>query len=222
MQILYQLIPAAKKDRFGHNRYFLYYQYPCGLACHFAIFISMKRSKIIVYRYRKNRRLLIRIYKSRYLLKLLFRCTHAVRGIKLPKVYKIGIGRNPDFATKVQEGDERTPEGVYFICQKEILQPGKLGTRWMRLTYPNLEDIARGKKSGVIDAKTSLRLRRGYGRTFFKRIETPLGFGIGIHGTNQPSCIGTRCSDGCIRMRNAEVEELYDLVPLGTRVEIYP
>lgn len=42
----------------------------------------------------------------------------------------------------------------------------------------------------------------------------------GIHGTNKPGSIGTRASAGCIRMRNRDVEELYEWVSIGTRVRI--
>jgi len=44
--------------------------------------------------------------------------------------------------------------------------------------------------------------------------------GYGIHGTDDPDSIGARVSQGCIRMLNAEVEELFDLVVTGTRVTI--
>lgn len=42
----------------------------------------------------------------------------------------------------------------------------------------------------------------------------------GIHGTNQPGSIGTFASQGCIRMHNANVEEIYPLVGEGTPVTI--
>jgi lipoprotein-anchoring transpeptidase ErfK/SrfK len=74
---------------------------------------------------------------------------------------------------------------------------------------------------GIIPAATARALRKAYTNSSFARIETPLGFGIGIHGTVVPSSIGTRCSDGCIRMFNRDVLELFDLVPLGTKVIIY-
>lgn len=46
-----------------------------------------------------------------------------------------------------------------------------------------------------------------------------LGFqGYGIHGTNDPASIGTPASSGCIRMHNHHVEELADLVGVGTVV----
>ncbi len=43
---------------------------------------------------------------------------------------------------------------------------------------------------------------------------------IRIHGTTSPDSIGRYASHGCIRMHNEQVEELYDLVPVGTRVII--
>ncbi|MCM8765988.1 MAG: L,D-transpeptidase family protein [Candidatus Omnitrophica bacterium] len=44
--------------------------------------------------------------------------------------------------------------------------------------------------------------------------------GYGIHGTTQPETIGKHITQGCIRMYNQEVEELYILLPLGTEVII--
>jgi lipoprotein-anchoring transpeptidase ErfK/SrfK len=43
---------------------------------------------------------------------------------------------------------------------------------------------------------------------------------IRIHGTTSPDSIGRYASHGCIRMHNAEVEELYELVPVGSKVII--
>lgn len=43
---------------------------------------------------------------------------------------------------------------------------------------------------------------------------------IYIHGTNHESAIGSPASHGCVRMRNADVAELYDLVGAGTEVVI--
>jgi len=45
--------------------------------------------------------------------------------------------------------------------------------------------------------------------------------GFGIHGTNEPRSIGKRASHGCIRMRNADVEELFELVRAGDSVELH-
>ncbi len=58
--------------------------------------------------------------------------------------------------------------------------------------------------------------------------ENPLGTrwmglnlrGFGIHGTNRPRSIGRAASHGCIRLRNSDVEELFELVSSGTVVEL--
>ena len=50
-----------------------------------------------------------------------------------------------------------------------------------------------------------------------------LGFdlaGYGIHGTTEPQSLGRQVTQGCVRMLNAEVEELYTIVPVGTEVTI--
>jgi len=45
--------------------------------------------------------------------------------------------------------------------------------------------------------------------------------GYGIHGTSNPRSIGRPASHGCIRMRNADVEELFALVAVGDAVDLY-
>lgn len=51
------------------------------------------------------------------------------------------------------------------------------------------------------------------------RLSIPWG-GYGIHGTNNPASIGKAVSHGCIRLYNSDVIGLYDLVPIGTPVNI--
>ncbi|HNN94257.1 MAG TPA: L,D-transpeptidase [Pseudomonadota bacterium] len=47
------------------------------------------------------------------------------------------------------------------------------------------------------------------------------GRNLGIHGTNEPGLIGTYSSHACIRMKNEDVEAIFDLIDVGTRVEIF-
>lgn len=59
--------------------------------------------------------------------------------------------------------------------------------------------------------------------------ENPLGTrwiglslkGFGIHGTNRPKSIGRAESHGCIRLRNHDVEELFEIVRPGDVVELH-
>jgi lipoprotein-anchoring transpeptidase ErfK/SrfK len=44
--------------------------------------------------------------------------------------------------------------------------------------------------------------------------------GYGIHGTTDPETLGQQITAGCIRMSNKEVEELFTIVPRGTKVTI--
>ncbi|KYZ78136.1 hypothetical protein AXX12_00910 [Anaerosporomusa subterranea] len=61
--------------------------------------------------------------------------------------------------------------------------------------------------------------RDGVFGTRYLALNVPWG-GYGIHGTNQPWSIGHFASHGCIRMRNKDVEELFQWVPIGTPVRI--
>ncbi len=44
--------------------------------------------------------------------------------------------------------------------------------------------------------------------------------GYGIHGTNQPESIGHAASHGCIRLRNRDIKQLFEMVRVGDVVEI--
>jgi hypothetical protein len=52
----------------------------------------------------------------------------------------------------------------------------------------------------------------------FKRTRRAAGYGI--HGTDEPETVGKAASEGCVRMLNEEVEELFGWVPRGTKVTI--
>lgn len=56
----------------------------------------------------------------------------------------------------------------------------------------------------------------GFG-TRWMGLNVPWGI-YGIHGTNRPDSIGHNRSHGCVRMRNRDVEELFERVPVGTKV----
>ena len=58
----------------------------------------------------------------------------------------------------------------------------------------------------------------GFG-TRWLGLNVPWGI-YGIHGTNKPYSIGSAASHGCIRMHNTHVEELFEIIPLKTRVKI--
>ena len=57
---------------------------------------------------------------------------------------------------------------------------------------------------------------------FFIRLEVPGHKGIGIHGTHKPKSIGTRDTDGCIRLYNQDLVELVQFCHIGMAVLIIP
>lgn len=119
----------------------------------------------------------------------------------LIKTYKISLGSNP-VGDKEFEGDKKTPEGIYFINDKN---PNSGYHKNLGISYPNEEDIESAK-----------------------RIGKPAGGDIKIHGLrNGIGIVGKfhRWFDwtfGCIALRNEEIDELYGAVEIGTRIEIKP
>lgn len=64
---------------------------------------------------------------------------------------------------------------------------------------------------------------KNWGASFGPRwlgLNVPWG-NYGIHGTNKPNSIGQHLSHGCIRMRNSDIIELFEIIPLGTKITIY-
>lgn len=51
-------------------------------------------------------------------------------------------------------------------------------------------------------------------------VNAPGATGLGIHGTSDDATIGTKCSNGCVRLRNNDVVELYDFLQVGSKVQI--
>ena len=114
---------------------------------------------------------------------------------KVVVTYPIACGMN--IGQKRVKGDHRTPEG-YFLLEK-IHDSSNWG-----------HDFHDGK--GFI--------KHAYGH-YFLRLQS--GFqGIGIHGTHAPSSIGTRATEGCIRLYNDDIEALGQKVTVGMPVIIGP
>lgn len=97
------------------------------------------------------------------------------------------------------EGDEKTPEGAYTIDGRNPASAYHLS---LRISYPNAADRAYAEARG-----------RSPGGNIF------------IHG--QPNAwrgpaIARDWTDGCIALSNAEIKQLWDIVPDGTPITIRP
>jgi len=142
----------------------------------------------------------ILVQKTRYTLSL-------YEGQRLVKNYPIVLGKDPYWA-KLYQGDHRTPEGEFHIVNK-YYHP--FWSRFMLLDYPTPASREIYEWSAERDlVPMSNRGAPGPGGA------------IGIHGTEDESLNrrGVNWTEGCVSLLNADVEELYDLVPIGTRVVI--
>ena len=111
-------------------------------------------------------------------------------------------------------GDGKTPEGRFIVVDKAPSQ----FHRWLGLNYPNLEDAWRGRRDGKITWLEFWRLRVENLNGRYPHGSSSLGGAIGIHGGgNRPDW-----TLGCIALSNSDVDFLYQMVPLGTVVEIFP
>lgn len=124
-------------------------------------------------------------------------------GGKVLASFKIGLGGAPE-GHKQQKGDGRTPEGKYRISYKNPHSRYHLS---LRVSYPNALDRENAKEKGV----------------------SP-GSDIMIHG--YPNYVpalagdillkGRDWTEGCVAVSNEEIEKLWQIISVGTEIEIKP
>jgi murein L,D-transpeptidase YafK len=119
--------------------------------------------------------------------------------------YPVVFG-NRTLADKRMEGDNCTPEGIFRIINKN---PHELWNKFMLLDYPN---AASYQKFAERKAKEEIPQ------------DAKIGGGIGIHGTFPDSDFVVdqyvNWTQGCISLKNADVNELYALLPMHTKIII--
>jgi murein L,D-transpeptidase YafK len=119
---------------------------------------------------------------------------------KVLKVYHVSLGSGASGNAKQKQGDHETPEGVYTINSRNEHSSCHLA---LHISYPNAADRERARKLGVDP-----------------------GGDVMIHGLPpgyDSIKAGTQLADwtyGCIALTNAEMDEVWRLVPVGTRIEI--
>jgi L,D-peptidoglycan transpeptidase YkuD (ErfK/YbiS/YcfS/YnhG family) len=123
------------------------------------------------------------------------------RAGKRLKTYRVALGRNP-VGPKQEEGDMKTPEGIYKIDNRNAQSSFHLA---LHISYPSDDDNRRIAERGV-----------------------SAGFDIMIHGIrNGLGWMGAfhRWKDwtvGCIALTDEEIEELCRVTPDGTTIEMRP
>ncbi|MDP4182267.1 MAG: L,D-transpeptidase [Bacillota bacterium] len=137
------------------------------------------------------------------------------------KQYVIAAGIKTNSGDKHIEGDCRTPRGEFYICQKAIHAPPRSdsGSRWMLLSYPNIEDAARGLKNRLINKYTYGKIKNAIENKKVPPQNTKLGGLVGIHGGARPDYLAD-WTGGCIGMYDKDAEEIYKYLKCGSKVVI--
>lgn len=113
---------------------------------------------------------------------------------KVIRTYHVALGGSP-VGHKTQQGDQKTPEGDYVI---DFRNPRSQFHKSMHISYPNASDRAQARQRGV----------------------SP-GGDIFIHGGSPENNVRD-WTWGCIAVTNAEIDEIWKLVPNGTPIAIKP
>ena len=116
------------------------------------------------------------------------------------KVFRISLGASP-VGHKVKEGDNKTPEGTYFISYKN---PNSRGYKSLKISYPNEQD-----------------------RQNAKALNVSPGGDIFIHGLwwaeqDPKNHWKDNWTRGCIALNNQEIEEIFNHTECNTEITILP
>lgn len=164
--------------------------------------MSLKNSKLPVL---ENPRLVIKKEK---------RELQVFDGDRLVKTYAMVLGFAPA-GDKKEEGDGKTPEGEFYIFTKNDQSRFFLS---LGVSYPSIEDAKRGLSENLISREEHDQIIEAVKNKQMPLQKTRLGGEIYIHGG------GTKndWTDGCVALRNEEMQELFDAIPVGTAVRILP
>ena len=135
-------------------------------------------------------------------------------GEKLIKTYSISLGFAPD-GDKEIEGDGKTPEGDFYVFTKNDKSSFFLS---LGVSYPNIEDAERGLKQGLITQEEHDEIVKAINEKSMPPQKTKLGGEIYIHGGGCDS----DWTAGCMALKNEEMQEIFDVIEIGTPIKIEP
>ena len=128
--------------------------------------------------------------------------------------YLVGLGPNPCGDKKFM-GDGRTPEGTFYICVKN---PTSQFYKSLGLSYPDPTHAEQALLQGAITPGDFRNIVHAFEKKGPPPWNTPLGGAIFIHGGGGHK----DWTQGCIAVGNSAMDELFEIISLGTPVEVYP
>jgi murein L,D-transpeptidase YafK len=135
-------------------------------------------------------------------------------GRKFIKSYRMVLGFTPK-GDKETEGDGRTPEGTFYVFTKNAESRFHLS---LGVSYPGAEDAKRGLDQKLISQEEYDEIVAAIREKRMPLQKTKLGGEIYIHGGG----VDSDWTDGCVALKDEEITELFNAIPVGTAVEIRP
>jgi murein L,D-transpeptidase YafK len=132
----------------------------------------------------------------------------------LVRDYPIGLGPHPD-GDKESEGDGRTPEGDFQVCQKT---PVDRFNKALVLNYPDRKHAEKAFYAGILSPPEFKEILIAAERKAAPPFSTKLGGQIYIH----PGGANKDWTDGSVALYNSDMDELFKIASTGTPVHIRP
>lgn len=137
---------------------------------------------------------LVRVIKSKHKLLLLSKN-------RVIREYKIALGKNPQ-GHKHQEGDGKTPEGIYVLDYK---RSDSAFYKAIHISYPSNKDIAFAKLHNINPGKQVMIHGQKNGLGWLEFITQKFDW-----------------TNGCIALSDNDMNELWNLIEVDTKIEIFP
>jgi len=140
----------------------------------------------------------------------------------LVKSYRASFGRNVNSNSHFTE-ELSTPIGNYQICS---IDTESVYDKFLRLNYPNLEDMTEALRKGVITQEQYDKLRYEFYYEGCPKTKTYIGGPLGIHGQGRLNFLLKNLpfvynwTDGSIAVSNEAIDEINLVVKKGTKVVI--
>jgi hypothetical protein len=133
---------------------------------------------------------------------------------KLVQNMRSGLGTTPSGA-KVQLGDGKTPEGVFFVPR---LIPDSTFYKAFLISYPSLADATRGLSSGLISSAQRQQIQSAHAACVEPPQDTPLGGNIELQGNG-----GDRdWTSGNVALDDPNVDTLWAHIGVGDSIVVVP
>lgn len=155
---------------------------------------------------------LVRVYKAARKLELIG------ENNKVIKTYKVMLGRNP-IGHKAFEGDNKTPEGTYTLDERN---PNSKFYKSLHISYPNFKDKLKARSKGKSPGGDIML--HGMPNDFKDMMDFVTKLGLAELGDEliRNGLLGQDWTNGCIAVTDDEIDEIYAMVKIPTKIIIEP